>query len=132
MYTQVDDARFDAVFAAAVDGIVLIDLRGLLLGLNPAAIRMFGYEASEVVGQNIKMLMPAPYREAHDGYLQRYAETGEKRIIGTGREVVGRRKDGSTFSLHLSVAEVGQGQDRSFAGILHDISELKAAPAQAR
>lgn len=122
-----DEARFNALFDAAVDGIILIDRAGSVLRLNPAAERMFGYDATEVVGQNVKMLMPAPYRDEHDGYLGRYLDTGEKRIIGIGREVTARRSDGSTFPMHLSVAEVVDGGERTFAGILRDITELKAA-----
>ncbi len=121
------EPRFEAVFEAVVDAIVLIDAHGNILQLNPAAERMFGFAASEIVGRNVNVLMPAPYREEHDGYLRRYLETGHKRIIGSGREVVGRRFDGSTFPMHLSVAEFAQDGDRNFAGILHDITDLKEA-----
>jgi PAS domain S-box-containing protein len=121
------EARLDAVFEAAVDGIILIDAAGRIQRLNPAAERMFGYASAEVVGRNVKMLMPSPYQEEHDGYLQRYQATGEKRIIGIGRDVVAQRRDGSTFPMHLSVAEVVQDGERTFAGILRDITAEKAA-----
>jgi PAS domain S-box-containing protein len=119
------DARLRALLEAAVDGIISIDERGLIQTINPAAERLFGYTAQEVIGQNIKLLMPSPYREEHDGYLARYLATGEKRIIGIGREVVGLRKDGTTFPMDLSVAEARVGCERIFVGIIRDITERK-------
>ncbi len=112
----------EAIFASAVDGIVVIDAGGVILAFNPAAERLFGYDAAEVLGQNVRMLMPSPDREQHDRYLANYLETGIPRIIGTGREVRGRRKDGSTFPLHLSVGRTEIEGRPAFTGILHDLS----------
>ena len=94
--------------------------------VNPAVERMFGYTASEMIGQNIKMLMPSPYREEHDSYVARYLRTGEKRIIGIGREVQARHKDGSIVSVHLSVGEFRVGASVLFRGVHHDLSARKA------
>src|SRR4026207_1600025 len=90
-------------------------------GSTPAAERLFGYSAGEVVGRNVDMLMPSPYREEHDSYLSRYFATGRAKIIGIGREVQGRRKDGQTFPLHLSVGQITIQGERKFTGILHDL-----------
>jgi two-component system, LuxR family, sensor kinase FixL len=122
-----NEARLRAVFEAAVDGIILIDDRGTIEQVNPAIERMFGFSASELLGQNVKVLMPSPYHEEHDGYLDRYRATSERHIIGIGREVVARHKSGRTFPMHLSVAEVLEGNERRFAGIIRDISAAKAA-----
>jgi len=119
------EARLRALLEAAVDGIISIDEGGLVQTINPAAERLFGYAAQEVIGQNVKVLMPSPYRGEHDGYLARYLATGEKKIIGIGREVLGRRKDGTTFPMDLSVAEARLGEERLFVGIIRDITERK-------
>ncbi len=111
-----------AIFESAVDGIIVIDARGFIQAFNPAAERLFGYAAHEVLGQNVNVLMPSPDREQHDRYLAGYLETGIPRIIGTGREVRGRRKDGSTFPLHLSVGRMEIDGRPAFTGILHDLS----------
>ncbi len=111
-----------AIFESAVDGIVVIDAKGLILAFNPAAERLFGYRAEDVLGQNVKLVMPSPDREQHDGYLKNFLETGIPRIIGTGREVRGRREDGSTFPLHLSVGRMEIDGQPAFTGILHDLS----------
>lgn len=111
-----------SIFESVVDGIIVIDGKGLIKAFNPAAERLFGYGAQEVLGQNVKLLMPSPDREQHDRYLANYLETRVPRIIGTGREVRGRRKDGSTFPLHLSVGEMRLDGEPAFTGILHDLS----------
>ncbi|MFA5372396.1 MAG: CHASE domain-containing protein, partial [Sideroxydans sp.] len=117
--------RLRTILDTVVDGIITIDERGIVETLNPAAERIFGYAAAEVIGQNIKMLMPEPYHSQHDGYLERYRNTGEARIIGIGREVVGRRKDGSTFPLDLAVNKMQLGDECRFTGIVRDITVRK-------
>jgi PAS domain S-box-containing protein len=123
------EARMHALLEAVVDGIISIDERGVIQTINPAAERLFGYAAQEVIGQNVKLLMPSPYQGEHDGYLARYLATGEKKIIGIGREVVGLRKDGTTFPMDLSVAEARLGTEQIFVGIIRDITERKRAEA---
>lgn len=122
-YGEEGNSMFDALVAFAVDGIMVIDEKGTVRVYNNACERLFGYEASEVIGHNVKMLMPQPYRDQHDGYLAHYVATGEKHIIGIGREVSGRRKDGSTFPVNLSVGEGIVRGERIFLGIITDISE---------
>lgn len=117
---------------AAVDGIIVIDADGYVQTYNKACERLFGYAAAEVVGRNVKMLMPSPDRERHDSYISNYKHTGERKIIGIGREVVGRRKDGSTFPMDLAVAEARHGGDHAFVGIIRDISERKRAETELR
>ncbi|MFO1058159.1 MAG: PAS domain S-box protein [Dongiaceae bacterium] len=117
------ESSLRAVLDTAVDGIIIIDSVGVVRLYNPACERIFGYPAAEVVGQNVKMLMPSPYHEEHDEYVRHYCDTGERRIIGIGREVVGRRRDGATFPMELSVGEARQGAERVFVGIIRDISE---------
>src|SRR5882757_8215487 len=97
-----------AVVDTAVDGVILIDALGSVLMFNPACERLFGYSAAEVIGQNVKLLMPSPYRDEHDHYIANFRTSGERKIIGIGREVVGRRKDGTTFPMDLSVGEAKQ------------------------
>lgn len=109
----------------AVDGIISIDKKGNILSVNPATIAMFGYERPELIGRNVKILMPDPYKKEHDKYLENYLETGSKKIIGIGREVSGLRKDGSTFPMELSVSENQTSDSHSFTGIIRDISERK-------
>jgi two-component system, LuxR family, sensor kinase FixL len=111
-----------SIFESAVDGIIVIDRHGLIKAFNPAAERLFGYRSDEVLNQNVKVLMPSPDREQHDRYIANYLETGIPHIIGTGREVRGRRRDGSTFPLHLSVARMDLDGEPAFTGILHDLS----------
>ena len=124
------EGHLAAVFEAAVDAMIIIDGHGLVQGLNPAAERAFGWSADELVGKNVSVLMPRPYRDEHDDYLERYHATGQKRIIGVGREVTAQRRDGSTFPIFLSVGEVQRpGEAKAFIGILRDITEQKAAQA---
>ena len=122
-----DSSLLNALVTHAADGIITIDAEGTVRLFNPAAERLFGYRAEEVMGRNVSMLMPEPYHSEHDGYMRRYLETGERRIIGIGREVSGRRKDGAVIPIYLSVAEVDWGEQRLFAGIVHDLSERKQA-----
>lgn len=119
------EAKMRAILETAVDGIITIDDHGIVEVFNPAAERLFGYSAAEVIGKNVNMLMPSPYREEHDGYIQNYLRTGEKKIIGIGREVVGLRKDGTTLPMRLAVSEVRLGERRLFTGIVRDITEQK-------
>jgi two-component system sensor kinase FixL len=126
------EARWRAIVDSAVDGIVVIDARGHVEAFNRAAERLFGYAADEVVGRNVNMLMPSPYRDEHDSYLARYLATGHAKIIGLGREVQGRRRDGTTFPLHLSVGEMVVHGERKFTGILHDLSDRVRMEAQLR
>lgn len=118
-------ARIQAILEMAVDGIITIDERGRIESFNRAARRIFGYTETEVLGQNVRMLMPAPYHEEHDGYLSNYRETGIGKIIGIGREVTGLRKDGSTFPMDLAVSEVQVDGRRTFTGIVRDISRRR-------
>jgi PAS domain S-box-containing protein len=111
------------VLATAVDGIILIDEIGNVEEFNPSCERMFGYTASEVLGRNIRMLMPEPYQSGHDGYLQNYRNTGHRKIIGSGRTVSGLRKDGTMFPMELSVGETSHNDRRLFVGIIRDITQ---------
>ncbi len=117
--------QLGALLDAAVDGMILIDPTGRVTRFNLAAERMFGYAEAEVLGRNVSMLMPKPYREEHDQYLRRYLCTAQPHIIGIGREVTAQRHDGSIFPIHLSVGEFGHGSEQGFVGILHDITERK-------
>ncbi len=121
--------RLQAVIDNAHDAIITIDGRGRIETFNKAASRIFGYEPGEVLGRNVNVLMPSPYKEAHDTYLHNYMTTGVAKIIGTGREVEARRRDGSVFPIDLSVAEMNAGGRRSFIGVIRDISERKLAEA---
>ena len=115
------------VLDTAVDGIILIDASGSVLMFNKACETLFGYNAEEVVGQNVKMLMPSPFQEEHDRYLDNYQRTKEAKIIGIGREVIGLRKDGTTFPMDLSVGESTQDGEAIFVGVIHDLTERKQA-----
>jgi PAS domain S-box-containing protein len=116
-----------SVVDTVVDGIITIRENGAVETLNPAAEQLFGYKSDEVIGQNVKLLMPEPYRHEHDNYIANYLRTGEAKIIGTGREVMGRRKDGSTFPMELAVSEFTLGGRRYFTGIVRNITERKKA-----
>ena len=124
------EGRIRAILAAAVDAIIIIDERGTIESLNGAAERLFGYSAQEMVGKNVKMLMPSPYRDEHDGYLRNHLVTGEKKIIGIGREVMGLRKNGDTFPMDLAVSKVEIGGHNVYTGIVRDISERKSSENQ--
>ena len=121
------EQRLRAILRTAVEGIITIDEQGRVESINAAAERMFGYTAAEVVGHNVSRLMPSPYREQHDGYLGNYLRTGQAKIIGIGREVVGQRKDGTLFPMDLAVSEVRLANQRLFTGFVRDISERKRA-----
>lgn len=118
------EERMRAILNTAVDAIITIDERGIIDSMNPATEEMFGYRREELVGKNISLLMPSPYREEHDGYLQRYMETGIAHIIGIGREVECRRSDGSVFPAELAVSEIRR--LGLFTGFLRDITERKS------
>ena len=124
------EARLRAVVDTAAEGIIIIDELGIVESFNPAAERIFGFARDEVEGRNVSMLMPEPYRQEHDGYLERYRSTGEKKIIGIGREVLGQRKGGSVFPLELAAAEMYVGGRRKFTGMVRDISERKLGEEQ--
>ena len=119
--------KLDAIFDTVTDGLILINEAGQIQLFNAGAERLFGYRRDEVFGQNVKILMPSPFREAHDGYLRNYRATGEKKIIGVGREVVARRKDGSVFPIYLSIGELWLDGRRLFVGVTHDLTKLKEA-----
>ncbi|KQV58848.1 MULTISPECIES: sensor histidine kinase [unclassified Caulobacter] len=121
------DARYRAIVDTAVDAIVVIDEVGRVEAFNPAAERLFDYVAAEMIGRNVNILMPEPYHGEHDGYLARYRHTGERRIIGIGREVSGRRKDGTTFPLELSIAEWRDDGRRFFTGVMRDVTDRRRA-----
>jgi len=117
--------QFKAVFENAVDGMIIISNRGLIRMANPAVINLFQYELSEILNKNIKMLMPEPYHSEHDGYLHNYQSTRTAKIIGIGREVKGRKKDGTVFPFSLGVSEVIVGDDVMYAGVIHDLTDQK-------
>lgn len=123
--TNENRKRLDSIFKSTVDGIITIDQKGIIDSFNPACEKLFGYTVAEVLGQNIKMLMPRGDSKKHDGYLQHYLKTGQKKIIGTGREAIALRKDGSPFEMELSVSETKIGEKKIFTGIVRDITERK-------
>jgi two-component system sensor kinase FixL len=124
------EVHLRAILEAAPDAMVVINEHGIIEEFSAAAERQFGYTAQEVRGRNVNVLMPSPYREEHDGYLRRYLETGERRIIGIGRVVVGMRKDGSTFPMELSVGEARSGDRRWFIGFIRDLTEAQKTRAR--
>ena len=121
------EAQLRAVFDSVEDGIVTIDDRGRILDCNAGVERMYGMAAADLIGRNVSVLMPDPYRSAHDGYIARYLATGEARIIGNGREVEGLRRDGSVFPVEVSVSEMRVGDEHGFVGVMRDITLRKAA-----
>lgn len=121
------EARHRAVFETAIDAIITINERGIVEAFNSAAEKSFGYSADEVIGRNINMLMPSPHRAQHDGYLARYLQTGEENVIGAGREVEARRKDGSLFPAELAVSVVHLDSRRLFTGFIRDLTARKRA-----
>jgi two-component system sensor kinase FixL len=121
--TLTREAHLQSILDTVPDAMVVIDERGIMQSFSAAATRLFGYAPEEVLGKNIKMLMPSPYREGHDGYLARYMRTGERRIIGIGRVVVGERKGGSTFPMELAVGEMKSNNQRFFTGFIRDLTE---------
>lgn len=120
-------ARLRAIINTVVDGIITIDGNGTIESVNPATERIFQYKAREMIGNNIKMLMPPQWAEEHDNYIQRYLKTGKAQIIGIGREAAGVRKDGTIFPMYLAISEVRLGKRRLFTGIIRDISARKIA-----
>ncbi len=124
---QLSESLLNAIMDSAVDAIIVIDSHGTVQTVNPATQRLFGYAPEQVIGQNVKMLMPPPFREEHDSYIGNYLESGTAKIIGIGREVVGRRQDGSVFPIHLAVSQITIDDQILFAGIIRDISDLKRA-----
>ena len=137
--TRISAARWRAVIDAAVDGIIVIDAEGRIEAFNHAAEHMFGYTEAQVLGRNVNMLMPDPDRSRHDGYINHYLATGQRKIIGIGRSVTAVRRDGERFPVHLSVGEMEIDGEKHFTGILHDLSrrteleeQLREATALAR
>ncbi len=124
---EAEAAKLTALLDSAVDAIVTIDHHGNIDTVNRATEHLFQYGVDELLGRNVKMLMPEPYQSEHDGYLSRYSKTGDRKIIGIGREVTGRRKDGSVFPMHLSVSEFRVGEKVFFTGIIHDLSAREHA-----
>jgi len=117
------EAHLRSILDTVPDAMVVIDEKGFVQSFSTAAERLFGYGAAEVIGRNVTLLMPSPYREAHDGYLERYLRTGERRIIGIGRVVIGERKDGSTFPMELAVGEMQSSTRRFFTGFVRDLTD---------
>jgi PAS domain S-box-containing protein len=126
------DERMRSVVNHVVDGIISIDDAGIIITFNPAAERIFGYSADDVIGTNVKLLMPEPYRGEHDGYIANYLRTGQAKIIGIGREVVGKRKAGSIFPMELAISEFRLADRGYFTGIVRDITERKRAEEELR
>ncbi len=120
---QAAQARLRSILETVPDAMIVIDERGRVESISTTAERLFGYLADEVIGRNIRMLMPTPHREQHDSYLKRYLTTGERRIIGIGRVVVGQRKDGATFPMHLTVGELRLADKHYFTGFIRDLTD---------
>jgi len=123
-------AQLRSILDTVPDAMVVIDEQGIIQSFSQAAEQLFGWTAPELIGRNVKILMPSPYREAHDDHLARYRRTGERRIIGIGRVVVGERRDGSTFPMELSVGEVKSSGKRLFTGFVRDLTERQKTEAR--
>jgi two-component system sensor kinase FixL len=124
------EAHLRSILETVPDAMVVIDEQALIQSFSATAVRLFGYQPDEVIGENVKILMPNPYREQHDSYMHRYLITGERRIIGIGRVVVGQRKDGSTFPMELAVGEMRSGGIRYFTGFIRDLTERQQTEAR--
>jgi two-component system sensor kinase FixL len=124
------EAHLRSILDTVPDATVVIDEAGIINSFSAAAVRQFGYAEAEAVGQNVRLLMPEPYHREHDGYIRRYLATGDRRIIGIDRVVVGRRKDGSTFPMKLSVGELKSGDRRYFTGFIRDLTEQEESEAR--
>jgi two-component system sensor kinase FixL len=124
------EAHLQSILDTVPEAMIVIDERGIMQSFSSAAERLFGCRAAEAIGRNVSTLMPSPYRENHDGYLHRYMTTGERRIIGIGRVVVGQRKDGSTFPMELAVGEMKSGDQRYFTGFIRDLTERQQTEAR--
>jgi two-component system sensor kinase FixL len=124
------ELHLQSILDTVPDATVVIDAKGVMQSFNTSAVRQFGYSVEEALGRNVSMLMPTPYREQHDGYLMRYLTTGEKRIIGIDRVVVGRRKDGSTFPMKLAVGQMTVGGRTFFTGFIRDLTEREESQAK--
>ncbi|WP_183851858.1 sensor histidine kinase [Prosthecomicrobium pneumaticum] len=124
------EAHLRSILETVPDAMVVIDDRGVIQSFSAAAERLFGHTEAEAIGRNVSMLMPSPYRENHDAFVARYLSTGEKRIIGIGRVVVGERKDGSTFPMELNVGEMKSGARRFFTGFIRDLTERQQTEAR--
>ena len=128
---ETEDARYrqaqlQSIMDTVPEAMIVINENGLMQSFSSTAERLFGWSATEVIGKNVSMLMPSPYRQEHDGYLNRYLSTGERRIIGIGRIVVGERKDGSTFPMELAVGEAQVGSEKLFTGFIRDLTERRS------
>ena len=121
------EAHLRSILATSPDAIVVIDEKGCMLSFGASAERMFGYTEDDMLGENVSILMPSPDRERHDGYLERYMRTGERRIIGIGRVLTARHRDGTTFPIELSIGEARIGEDRVFTGFVRDLTERQQA-----
>jgi two-component system sensor kinase FixL len=124
------EAHLQSILDTVPEAMIVIDSVGAIQAFSAAAERLFGYRSNEVLGKNVSMMMPQPYRDNHDGYLARYLQTGEKRIIGIGRVVVGERKDGSTFPMELAVGEMKSSRGRFFTGFIRDLTERQLTDAR--
>lgn len=125
-------ALLKAIVETAIDGIITIDARGIIESINPAACKLFQYSPAEVIGKNVNVLMPSPYKESHDGYIARYQRTNDPHIIGIGREVQGLKKNGTIFPFRLAVSEVQYQERKIYTGFIHDMSREKDAEEKLR